>query len=154
MLSSILVDLIGLGHIQYKRAVLPSGPRLTFRFRLPWAGVFQLLLNSLPRRMRSTFFLLAQTSHSWALIRSVVPNSKLRLVATREMVLVPLLTFLQALSTVIGLMASPMCYGLAFLAAVFLLISYLSVKPRRRPQQLPAHCQSSAPLLPSGLAAS
>jgi hypothetical protein len=69
MPSSILVDLIGLGHIQYKRAVLASSPRLTFRFRLPWAGVFQLLLNSLPRRMRSTFFLLAQTSHSRALIR-------------------------------------------------------------------------------------
>jgi hypothetical protein len=70
------------------------------------------------------------------------------------MVLVQLLTFLQALSTVIGLMASPICYGLAFLAVVLLMISYLSVKPRRRPQQLPAHCQSSAPLLPSGLAAS
>ena len=70
------------------------------------------------------------------------------------MVLVPLLTFLQALSTVIGLMASPICYGLAFLAVVLLVISYLSVTPRRRPQQLPAHCQSSAPLLPSGLAAS
>lgn len=70
------------------------------------------------------------------------------------MVLVPLLTFLQALSTVTGLMASPISHGLAFLAVVLLVISYLSVTPRRRPQQLPAHCQSSAPLLPSGSAAS